>query len=268
MSIDPRMIRTMLQLQFAPSLDFNAASSSGWQSSTGAGESSLFDSLLMQLTGGTGDALGQSMLSGYGMESGYGMDSVYGSSPFANVLLSLGGNSLAPYYAAGNMNGSSLAMTNTSNLLASYGLSTGGEPTIFEPLIQQAAARYGVSPTLIKAVIDSESSFDPNAVSSAGAKGLMQLMDGTAKGLGVTNSFDPAQNIDGGTRYLSYLLNKYDGQVKAALAAYNAGPGRVDRTGIRSDDDFDRNMDKLPGETQRYVGKVLDAVRQYLPVTY
>jgi len=260
MSIDPRMIRTMLQLQFAPSLDFNSTSTSGWQSTTGAGESSLFDSLLMQLTGGgTGDMFGQSMMSAYGMDTGYG------SSPFANVLLSLGGSNLAPYYASGDM-GSSYAMMNTSGMLAGYGLATGGEPTVFDPLIQQASAKYGVSATLIKAVIDSESSFNPNAVSSAGAKGLMQLMDGTAKGLGVTNSFDPAQNIDGGTRFLSYLLNKYDGQVKAALAAYNAGPGRVDRTGIRTDADFDSNMDKLPGETQRYVGKVLDAVRQYLPV--
>ena len=260
MSIDPRMIRTMLQLQFAPSLDFGSASASGWNATTGAGEGSLFDSLLMQLTGGAGNAAGQSMLASYGMSGSYD-----GGSPFASVLLSLGGNSLAPYYASGSMYGAMSALS-ASGALAGYGLTAGGSATEYDPLIQQAAAKYGISPVLIKAVIDSESSFNPHAVSSAGAKGLMQLMDGTAKGLGVTNPFDPAQNIDGGTRFLSYLLNKYDGSVKAALAAYNAGPGRVDRTGIGTDADFDRDMDKLPDETQRYVGKVLEAVRQYLPV--
>jgi soluble lytic murein transglycosylase-like protein len=257
-TIDPRMIRTMLQLQFMPSVNFDSESTNGWNASTGAGEGSLFDSLLKQLSGAS-TGIGQSMLTSYGPENDYGS-----SSPFANVLLSMGSNALQPQYSYG-MNSSQLSM-NTSDMLASYGLTSSGAPTEFESLIQQAADKYGISPSLVKAVIDSESSFNPNAVSSAGAKGLMQLMDGTAKGLGVTNSFDPAQNIDGGTRFLSYLLNKYDGNVKAALAAYNAGPGRVDRTGIRTDADFEANMDKLPSETQRYVGKVLDAVRQYLPI--
>ena len=253
MSIDPRMIRTMLQLQFMPSVNFDSAGANGWNATTGTGESSLFDSLLQQLTG-AGD-IGQSLMTSYRLDQDYGFGN--GSSPFANVLLSMGGSALQPQFSNG---------INMSGMLASYGLSSIGTPTEFDPIIEQSAYKYGISPSLIKAVIDSESSFDPNAVSAAGAKGLMQLMDATAKGLGVTNAFDPVQNIDGGTRFLSYLLNKYDGNVKAALAAYNAGPGRVDRTGIRTDADFEAHLDKLPSETQRYVGKVLDAVRQYLPI--
>ncbi|MCD9024468.1 lytic transglycosylase domain-containing protein [Cohnella sp. NL03-T5] len=138
-----------------------------------------------------------------------------------------------------------------------------GTSSTYDDLISAAGAKYGVDPALIKGVIQSESSFNSSAVSSAGAKGLMQLMDDTARGLGVTNSFDPAQNIDGGTRFLSYLLRKYDGNVSTALAAYNAGPGRVDRLGLATDQDVAMNLHKLPGETQSYIRKVLDASKQW-----
>lgn len=133
----------------------------------------------------------------------------------------------------------------------------------FDDLIASAASRYGVDPALVKAVVQTESGFDPNAVSHAGAKGLMQLMDATARGLGVNDSFDPAQNIDGGTRFLSYLLRKYDGQVMPALAAYNAGPGRVDRLGLTTDAQVAERIGELPQETQRYVHKVLTAMQQW-----
>ncbi|QMV44867.1 lytic transglycosylase domain-containing protein [Cohnella cholangitidis] len=138
-----------------------------------------------------------------------------------------------------------------------------GSSSAYDDLITAAGAKYGVDPALIKGVIQSESSFNPNAVSSANAKGLMQLMDDTARGLGVSNSFDPAQNIDGGTRFLSYLLRKYDGNVSTALAAYNAGPGRVDRSGIQNDQDLAMNLHLLPTETQNYVRKVLNASSQW-----
>lgn len=140
---------------------------------------------------------------------------------------------------------------------------TDTKPTSYDDLIQTASAKYGVPVDLIKAVIDTESSFNPNVVSSAGAKGLMQLMDGTARGLGVSDSFDPAQNIDGGVRYLSYQLKRFDGQEKMALAAYNAGPGRVISLGVSNDRELLEKLTLLPKETQSYITKIERARAQY-----
>lgn len=131
------------------------------------------------------------------------------------------------------------------------------EAESFQTYINEASQRYNVPTSIIEAVIKAESSFNPDATSSVGAKGLMQLMDGTAKGLGVTNSYDPEQNINGGTKYLSMLLKKYDGELQVALAAYNAGPGRVDRTGIKTNEDFAQLKSALPKETQNYVQKII-----------
>lgn len=121
-------------------------------------------------------------------------------------------------------------------------------PAAFAPLIQQAAQKYGVDPDLISAVIQAESSFNPHAISRVGAQGLMQLMPATARALGVTNAFDPAQNIEGGTKYLRQLLDQFGGNEALAVAAYNAGPNAVKKYG--------NNIPPYQ-ETQNYVKRVL-----------
>jgi hypothetical protein len=103
------------------------------------------------------------------------------------------------------------------------------EGDTIEQSIRKAAAKYNLPGALIKAVIKAESNFDATAVSSAGARGLMQLMPATAEELGVKNSFDIEQNIDGGSRYLRKMLDKFGGNTKLALAAYNSGPGTVQK---------------------------------------
>ena len=101
----------------------------------------------------------------------------------------------------------------------------------YEPIVKKAAEKYGVSDALIKSIIVAESSAKHDAVSHANAKGLMQLMDLTAKELGVRNPFDPAENIEGGAKYIARLLENFDGNLDTALAAYNAGPANVEKFG-------------------------------------
>ncbi len=120
-------------------------------------------------------------------------------------------------------------------------------------IIEDVSTRYSVDPALVKAIVRAESDFDPYAVSRAGALGLMQLMPETADDLDVTNPFDPEENIQGGVRYLKHLMEFFDGDVRLALAAYNAGKQRIIKYG-----------DVPPyRQTRRYIEKVMDYIQSY-----
>ncbi|OYT14592.1 MAG: hypothetical protein B7C24_17525 [Bacteroidetes bacterium 4572_77] len=123
----------------------------------------------------------------------------------------------------------------------------------YQDSIKKAADINKVDENLVKSLIATESAGKHDAVSPAGAKGLMQLMDGTAKELGVSNPFDIDQNIAGGTKYIGQMLDKYNGNTDLALAAYNAGPGNVDKYG---------GVPPFP-ETQKYIVRVNDYLRKF-----
>jgi hypothetical protein len=131
-------------------------------------------------------------------------------------------------------------------------LDGGQVPADLNGIINRASERYHVAAGLIRAVIKAESNFNPNAVSRAGAQGLMQLMPSTARGLGVTNSFNPEQNVMAGTRFLKQMMDRYDGNIDSALAAYNWGPGNLEKKG-----------GTLPRETSEYLIRVKGYYAQY-----
>jgi soluble lytic murein transglycosylase-like protein len=122
-------------------------------------------------------------------------------------------------------------------------------PTRLERIVHEVAEKHSIDPALVKAVISTESGWNPFAISSKGAIGLMQLVPGTAQRFGIGNLFDPAQNVEAGTTYLKSLLERYNGDLEKSLAAYNAGERAVDRSG---------GVPRI-WETQKYVRKVTDA---------
>lgn len=220
-SIDPRYMKQLLQAQLKPNLDgLSAASSSNNDEFDFAG---LLESIRMGLSE---DQPASS------------------ASAASSTKLSATGSTLPP-----------LGLNRLSTTLLSLQSQPPGSS--YDELVKQASLKYGVDAGLVHSVIGAESGYRSSVVSSAGAKGLMQLMDGTAKQMGVTDSFDPSQNIDGGTRYLASLLKRYNGNEGMALAAYNAGPGRVDALGARNDEQLKEKMGQLPIETQKYVASIM-----------
>jgi soluble lytic murein transglycosylase-like protein len=122
-----------------------------------------------------------------------------------------------------------------------------GAKSDLKTMAETTAQRYGLDPVLFSALVEQESGWDPQATSRVGAKGLCQLMDGTARDLGVSNPYDPQQSLDGGARYLRQMLDRFGGDRAKALAAYNAGPGFVSR----------HTAAEWPGETKGYVRNIL-----------
>ncbi len=126
-----------------------------------------------------------------------------------------------------------------------------------ENAVEQASKKYNVDANLIKAIIKVESDFNPNTVSSAGAKGLMQLMPENCRDLGVTNPFNIEQNIDAGTRHIKEYIDMFGGSIEMGLMSYNGGPGRMRSRGVESISD----LYKMPKETQNYIPKVIKYYR-------
>jgi len=188
----------------------------------GGGANPFMGGMMPGMMGGMPGMMG-GMPGGFG--GGYGM-------PGAGAYAGVGPN--GPYagaYAGGAPGGGAGVgpMANQGGLTGAGGKPVSGQ---YSDIINMEAQKNGVDPALIKAIIKNESNFNPRATSHCGAQGLMQLMPGTARGLGVNNAYDPGQNIMGGAKYIGQLLKQFKGDVRLAVAAYNAGPGNVKKYGV------------------------------------
>lgn len=148
-----------------------------------------------------------------------------------------------------------LAQASGAYAAAAFAGGSAGIDTQYEGIIDAAAAKYGLDPALLKGMIRVESNFHKDSVSRSGAMGLMQLMPGTAKSLGVKDAFDPEQNIFGGAAYIRRQLNRF-GDIRLALAAYNTGPHRVGTYNIKDPDDTAQYA-RISKRVRNYVKKVL-----------
>lgn len=274
MNMDPRTLTEYIRMQMMGGMSAFANDPYGsGQTEQSAGSSSDFMQLLQMMMQDNQmlatNAAAQPQLDPFGLSPAPNVKSASSllqalqplQAPFGVAPVTLYANSAVSSQAGQSAKQVSAPSATTS--ASSSASSLKGKASDYDAIIMDAAKKYGIEPSLIKAVIQAESNFRPNVVSRAGAKGLMQLMDGTAKALGVTNSFDPVQNINGGTKYIAQMIRRYDGDVSVALAAYNAGPGRVSRLGISNEAELQEKYHTLPKETQNYVKKVLAFKENY-----
>ena len=267
MSMDPRMLTEYIRMQMMGTTSlfsdnpYNNANPSEATGETGNDFMQMLQ-MMMQQDGGYGNGQTTEEFSAFPASTGldaYAQPNVRSAASLLQSLQPLQGafGSVMPtqtFQAAPSVSTSKVTSVKTALT---------GRASQYDDLIQKASAKHGVDASLVKAVIHAESTFRNEATSHAGAKGLMQLMDRTAAALGVTDSFNPEQNINGGTKYLSQLLKRFDGEEAVALAAYNAGPGRVSRLGISNVAELREKFHLLPKETQRYVDKVLGYKEKY-----
>lgn len=233
--MDTKMMRTLFELN---SLQALGAVHDSTQPKTGGAD--FYQSLMNEMTN---EASPTSLFSNFSAMTLGSIQPPQGMSPFS-------------FQQAPSVHSSNDAATYINQVSASRPpLSYNGAsvPTDYATLIDKAAKQHNVPSSLIAAVIKQESNFNKDAVSYAGAKGLMQLMPGTARFLGVQNSSDPEQNVMGGAKYLRQMLDQFNGDLKLSLAAYNAGPGNV------------RKYGGVPPfkETQNYVTKVMNNYNTY-----
>ncbi|MHC8517516.1 lytic transglycosylase domain-containing protein [Sporosarcina sp. ITBMC105] len=225
--MDARAIRSLLDIQSMQTLGAVQSQSINY-------ETSLFSTMLSEVLNAT---------SNDNLQSNYFQHNAFGLSGSLQTFENLRYRNPEAVYMPAVLNG----LERYTNYSVHVDMQTTMTDNQFTHVIRQAADAYNLPEQLISSVIRQESNFNPDAISHAGATGLMQLMPGTAKYLGVKNSFDPEQNIMGGAKYLRQMLNQF-GDVELALAAYNAGPGNVKKYG------------GIPPfkETQRYVATVLN----------
>jgi soluble lytic murein transglycosylase-like protein len=214
------------------------------QSLVTADEQQAFAQALAQsLAQAPGDLMAANLLGSGGASGLTDAGGLTDSSLLTDLLGSGGASGLTD---PGGLTDAPVVQAASPTIASGYTGSTSAQAAI-EPWVQQLAPTYGLAPSLVNAVIAQESGFNPNAVSSAGAAGLMQIMPATAASLGLTDPFDPVANLRAGMAYLSSLVRRYNGDIPLALAAYNAGPEAVSQYG---------GIPPYP-QTQHYVTNIL-----------